>query len=117
MNVLKLGLPKGSLEETTVDMFARAGYKIDIQSRSYYPSIDDPEISCVLIRAQEMARYVEEGLLDCGLTGYDWVVENGADVVEIAEPARANMSTVVSSRLPFGKPSFKTFIVLFSSLI
>ncbi len=85
MNVLKLGLPKGSLEETTVDMFARAGYKIDIQSRSYYPSIDDPEISCVLIRAQEMARYVEEGLLDCGLTGYDWVVENGADVVEIAE--------------------------------
>ena len=85
MNVLKLGLPKGSLEETTVDMFARAGYKIDIQSRSYYPSIDDPEISCVLIRAQEMARYVQEGLLDCGLTGYDWVVENGADVVEIAE--------------------------------
>ena len=85
MNVLKLGLPKGSLEETTVDMFARAGYKIDIQSRSYYPSIDDPEISCVLIRAQEMARYVEEGLLDCGLTGYDWVVENGSDVVEIAE--------------------------------
>ncbi len=85
MNILKLGLPKGSLEETTVDMFARAGYKIDIQSRSYYPSIDDPEISCVLIRAQEMARYVEEGLLDCGLTGYDWVVENGSDVVEIAE--------------------------------
>ncbi|MBR4673198.1 MAG: ATP phosphoribosyltransferase [Victivallales bacterium] len=85
MSILKLGLPKGSLEETTVDMFARAGYKIDIQSRSYYPSIDDPEISCVLIRAQEMARYVEEGLLDCGLTGYDWVVENGSDVVEIAE--------------------------------
>ena len=85
MSILKLGLPKGSLEETTVDMFARAGYKIDIQSRSYYPSIDDPEIGCVLIRAQEMARYVEEGLLDCGLTGYDWVVENGSDVVEIAE--------------------------------
>ena len=85
MSILKLGLPKGSLEETTVDMFARAGYKIDIQSRSYYPSIDDPEINCVLIRAQEMARYVEEGLLDCGLTGYDWVVENGSDVVEIAE--------------------------------
>lgn len=85
MDKLKLGLPKGSLEETTVDMFKRAGYKIDIQSRSYYPSIDDPEISCVLIRAQEMARYVEEGLLDCGLTGYDWVVENNADVVEIGE--------------------------------
>lgn len=85
MPVLKLGLPKGSLEESTVAMFQKAGYKIDIQSRSYYPSIDDPEIECVLIRAQEMARYVEEGLLDAGLTGYDWVVENGADVVEIAE--------------------------------
>ncbi|HQC53680.1 MAG TPA: ATP phosphoribosyltransferase [Lentisphaeria bacterium] len=85
MPVLRLGLPKGSLEETTVDMFRRAGYKIDIQSRSYYPSIDDPEIECVLIRAQEMARYVQEGVLDAGLTGYDWVVETGADVVEIAE--------------------------------
>lgn len=85
MSVLKLGLPKGSLEESTVQMFAKAGYKIDIQSRSYYPSIDDPEISCVLIRAQEMARYVGEGLLDCGLTGYDWIQESGADVEEIAE--------------------------------
>lgn len=85
MPVLRLGLPKGSLEETTVDMFRRAGYKIDIQSRSYYPAINDPEIECVLIRAQEMARYVEEGLLDAGLTGYDWILENGADVVEIAE--------------------------------
>ncbi len=85
MPVLRLGLPKGSLEETTVDMFRRAGYKIDIQSRSYYPSIDDPEIECVLIRAQEMARYVQEGVLDAGLTGYDWVVETGADVVDIAE--------------------------------
>ena len=85
MAILRLGLPKGSLEETTVDMFNRAGYKIDIQSRSYYPSINDKEIECVLIRAQEMARYVGEGLLDCGLTGYDWVVESGADVVEIAE--------------------------------
>lgn len=85
MSVLRLGLPKGSLEETTVDMFRRAGYKIDIQSRSYYPSINDPEIECVLIRAQEMSRYVEEGLLDCGLTGYDWILENGSDVVEIAE--------------------------------
>ncbi|MGI6353856.1 MAG: ATP phosphoribosyltransferase, partial [Lentisphaeria bacterium] len=85
MPVLRLGLPKGSLEETTVDMFRRAGYKIDIQSRSYYPTIDDPEIECVLIRAQEMARYVQEGVLDAGLTGYDWVLETGADVVEIAE--------------------------------
>ena len=85
MPVLKLGLPKGSLEESTVEMFQKAGYKIDIQSRSYYPSIDDPEIQCVLLRAQEMSRYVAEGLLDCGLTGYDWVVENGLEVVEIAE--------------------------------
>lgn len=85
MPVLKLGLPKGSLEESTVAMFRKAGYKIDIQSRSYYPSIDDPEISCILIRAQEMARYVGEGLLDAGLTGYDWVVESGQDVVEIEE--------------------------------
>jgi len=85
MTRLKLGLPKGSLEDSTVEMFKKAGYKIDIQSRSYYPTIDDPEIECVLIRAQEMSRYVEEGLLDCGLTGYDWVVENGSDVVEIAE--------------------------------
>lgn len=85
MAKLRLGLPKGSLEETTVDMFRRAGYKIDVQSRSYYPSIDDKDIECVLIRAQEMSRYVEEGLLDCGLTGHDWIVENNSDVVEIAE--------------------------------
>ncbi len=85
MPTLNLGLPKGSLQDSTVSMFARAGYNISIKDRSYYPSIDDKEISCCLIRAQEMARYVGEGLLDCGLTGYDWVVESGADVVEIAE--------------------------------
>ena len=85
MAVLKLGLPKGSLEETTFSMFKRAGYQIDVQSRSYYPKIDDPEIECILIRAQEIARYVEMGLLDCGLTGYDWVLENDADVTQIAE--------------------------------
>ncbi len=85
MALLKLGLPKGSLEESTVDMFRRAGWKIDIKSRSYYPSIDDPDIECVLIRAQEIARYVQMGLLDCGLTGHDWIVENNADVTEIAE--------------------------------
>ena len=85
MAVLKLGLPKGSLEETTFSMFKRAGYNIDVQSRSYYPKIDDPEIECILIRAQEIARYVEMGLLDCGLTGYDWVLENDADVTQIAE--------------------------------
>ncbi|MCK5801528.1 MAG: ATP phosphoribosyltransferase [Lentisphaeria bacterium] len=85
MAILRLGLPKGSLEETTVEMFRKAGYKISIRSRSYYPSIDDDEIECLLIRAQEMARYVEEGILDAGLTGHDWIIENGADVVEVAE--------------------------------
>lgn len=85
MTKLLLGLPKGSLEQSTVDMFAKAGYKIEINSRSYYPTIDDPEIECMLIRAQEMSRYVEEGILDCGLTGYDWIQENGSDVYEAAE--------------------------------
>ena len=85
MGVLQLGIPKGSLENSTVEMFAKAGYKISISSRSYIPSIDDPEIECTLIRAQEMARYVEEGALDAGLTGSDWIREVGADVVEVAE--------------------------------
>jgi ATP phosphoribosyltransferase len=85
MTLLRLGLPKGSLEKSTVEMFRKAGYNITIQSRSYYPSIDDDEIECILIRAQEMARYVEEGILDAGLTGHDWIIETGADVVEVAE--------------------------------
>lgn len=84
-NVLKLGIPAGSLQEATGDLFRKAGYKITFASRSYYPSIDDPEIECTLIRAQEMPRYVENGALDCGLTGYDWVLENGVDVEELAE--------------------------------
>ena len=84
-NVLKLGIPKGSLEEATVNLFAKAGYSIKIKSRSYFPSIDDNEIECMLIRAQEIARYVENGVLDAGLTGKDWVQENRADVVEIAD--------------------------------
>jgi ATP phosphoribosyltransferase len=83
--VLKLGLPAGSLQEATADLFRKAGYKITFPSRSYYPAIDDPEIHCTLIRAQEMARYVQDGSLDCGLTGHDWVVENGATVTELAE--------------------------------
>jgi len=85
MTKLMLGLPKGSLEQSTVDMFAKAGFKVEINSRSYYPTIDDPGIECMLIRAQEMSRYVEEGILDCGLTGYDWIQENGSDVYEAAE--------------------------------
>jgi ATP phosphoribosyltransferase len=84
-NTLKLGIPAGSLQEATAELFRRAGYKITFNSRSYYPTIDDEEIDCLLIRAQEMARYVEDGVLDAGLTGHDWVVETGADVHEVAE--------------------------------
>jgi ATP phosphoribosyltransferase len=82
---LKLGIPKGSLQDATIDLFARAGWKISLSSRSYVPSIDDPEIECLLVRAQEMARYVESGALDAGITGRDWVVEIGAQVSELAE--------------------------------
>lgn len=85
MPMLNLGLPAGSLQEATAELFKKAGYKITYQSRSYYPAIDDPEIQCTLLRAQEMARYVQDGVLDCGLTGHDWVVENDARVVELAE--------------------------------
>lgn len=84
-NLLRLGLPAGSLQEATAELFRRAGYKISFGARSYYPTIDDDEIECTLIRAQEMARYVEQGALDVGLTGYDWIVETGADVREVAE--------------------------------
>jgi ATP phosphoribosyltransferase len=83
--ILKLGVPAGSLQEATADLFRKAGYKITYASRSYYPTIDDPEIQCTLIRAQEMPRYVQDGSLDCGLTGYDWVLENDAQVHEVAE--------------------------------
>jgi ATP phosphoribosyltransferase len=83
--VLKLGLPAGSLQEATGELFRKAGYKITYASRSYYPSIDDPELHCTLIRAQEMPRYVQDGSLDCGLTGHDWILENDAKVIELAE--------------------------------
>lgn len=82
---LKLGIPAGSLQEATADLFRKAGYNIKFASRSYYPSIDDQEIECLLIRAQEMARYVEQGILDAGITGHDWVKETGADVHEVCE--------------------------------
>jgi len=85
MSQLKLGIPAGSLQEATVELFRKSGYNISIQSRSYVPIIDDEEIDCLLIRAQEMARYVANGALDCGLTGHDWVRETKADVLEIAE--------------------------------
>ncbi|MGA2619104.1 MAG: ATP phosphoribosyltransferase [Thermoguttaceae bacterium] len=84
-NILQLGIPAGSLQEATAELFRRAGYKIAFGARSYYPTIDDEEIECLLIRAQEMARYVEDGVLDAGLTGYDWIVEHGCDVHEVAE--------------------------------
>lgn len=83
--VLKLGIPAGSLQEATGELFRKAGYNIKFSSRSYYPEIDDVEIECLLIRAQEMARYVQQGILDAGITGYDWILENEADVHEICE--------------------------------
>jgi ATP phosphoribosyltransferase len=83
--VLKLGIPAGSLQDATAELFKKAGYNITFSSRSYYPQVDDPEIECLLIRAQEMARYVENGVLDAGITGHDWVRESGATVVEICE--------------------------------
>jgi ATP phosphoribosyltransferase len=89
---LKLGIPKGSLENATVDLFRRAGFTITTSSRSYFPGIDDREIECMLIRAQEMARYVEDGILDAGLTGRDWVEENEADVVAVANLIYAKQS-------------------------
>ena len=92
---LRLGIPKGSLESSTVELFERAGFKIKISSRSYFPSIDDPEIECKLIRAQEMARYVEKGVLDVGLTGKDWVEESEAKVISVAD--------LVYARQSFGK--------------
>ena len=85
MSLLKLGIPKGSLQDATIELLARAGWKVTLSSRSYVPAIDDPEINCLLVRAQEMARYVESGALDAGITGHDWVAETHADVAELAE--------------------------------
>ena len=92
-NVLKLGIPKGSLQEATARLFAKAGYSLIFSSRSYTPVIDDSEIECLLIRAQEMARYVEQGVLDAGLTGKDWIVENNASVEEIADMVYSKVSS------------------------
>ena len=82
---LRIGIPKGSLQETTRKLFTLAGYDLRISGRSYYPGIDDPELQCILIRPQEMARYVEQGVLDCAITGLDWILETGADVAELAD--------------------------------
>jgi len=83
--ILRLGVPKGSLQETTQKLFTLAGFNLRVSPRSYYPEIDDPEIECILIRAQEMARYVEQGILDAGITGVDWTLENRAKVKEVAD--------------------------------
>lgn len=85
MSRLKLGIPKGSLQESTVELFAKAGWRISVGSRSYFPGVDDPEIECMLVRAQEMPRYVESGALDAGLTGKDWIIETGAEVEQVGE--------------------------------
>ena len=86
-DTLRLGLPSGSMQKSTFELFERAGYNLGVRERSVFPSIDDDRMSCVLFRAQEMSRYVVDGLIDCGLTGHDWIVENGneADVVEVCE--------------------------------
>ena len=84
-DILRLGIPKGSLQDSTVDLFSKAGWKISVNDRSYFPSIDDPMIEVVMFRAQEMSRYVEEGVIDLGLTGSDWIQENNSDVLEVTE--------------------------------
>lgn len=94
MRKLKLGLPKGSLQEATIKVFERAGFKIYVSGRSYFPAIDDEEIDPVLLRAQEMSRYVEEGALDCGITGADWILENSSKVVSLADLVYAKQSSV-----------------------
>lgn len=85
MNKLKLGLPKGSLQESTLQLMSKAGFNFSVSNRSYFPSVDDEELEAMLIRAQEIARYVEDGVFDAGLTGYDWIIENGVDVVSVCD--------------------------------
>lgn len=92
MRKLKLGIPKGSLEKSTIDLFKRAGWRISYDRRSYFPDIDDEEMSCALVRAQEMSRYVEDGTLDLGLTGMDWIVENESDVVAVQDLVYSKVS-------------------------
>ncbi|MGB3241486.1 MAG: ATP phosphoribosyltransferase [Candidatus Omnitrophota bacterium] len=91
-NKLRLGIPKGSLQESTIKLFGKAGYKIKVSERSYFPSIDDSEIDVVLFRAQEMSRYVEDGIIDCGITGNDWIIENGSSVKRVADLIYAKQS-------------------------
>ncbi len=83
--ILRIGIPKGSLQDSTVDLFDRAGYHVAISDRSYFPAIDDPQLQAIMFRAQEMSRYVEDGVIDLGFTGFDWITENQSDVVEVCE--------------------------------
>lgn len=92
MNVLKIGIPKGSLEKATIDLFAKSGWKIKLSSRNYFPEIDDPELSCSICRPQEMSCYVESGVLDAGITGMDWTLENESDVVVVADLVYSKVS-------------------------
>jgi ATP phosphoribosyltransferase len=111
VNNLKLGIPKGSLEKATIDLFAKSGWKISVNGRSYFPDIDDPEISCSMCRAQEMSRYVENGTLDCGLTGKDWILENESQVVVAADLVYSKVSKnparwvlAVPKEAPYNRP-------------
>jgi ATP phosphoribosyltransferase len=92
-NTLRIGVPKGSLEQSTIDLFDKAGYRIYVGSRSYFPTVDDPRLQLIMFRAQEMSRYVEDGVLDAGITGYDWVMENGSDVQEVCELVYSKATT------------------------
>lgn len=91
--LLRIGIPKGSLQDSTVDLFERAGYNLRLSERSYFPSIDDPDFQPIMFRAQEMSRYVEDGVIDVGITGYDWIVENDSDVHEVCELAYSKATT------------------------
>ena len=99
MNKLRFGIPKGSLQEATIQLFARAGYTVQLRARSYFPAIDDPEIECMLIRAQEMARYVADGVLDAGLTGQDWIAEHHAATGDDVRP----IADLIYAKQSFGK--------------
>lgn len=92
--VLRLGLPKGSLQQSTIDLFDRAGYRVNVPDRSYFPTIDDPQMEAVLFRAQEMSRYVEDGVIDVGVTGHDWIIENNSDVHEVCELTYSKATTL-----------------------
>jgi len=94
VNILKLGIPKGSLENATIELFRKSGWKIMVSSRSYFPMVDDEEIRCTLVRAQEMSRFVEAGTLDVGLTGKDWILENGSDVIVVQDLVYSKTSTI-----------------------